>query len=330
MLRVSYNLLIRLIWSVWKKTMGALSRLLSLYPINTALDVRCHFGAPWVLDHDGTSCGTAPYHLIVNGSGWLEVGGKRDIPLQAGDIILFPQGSAHRLYTHSEQAPVAAVPVPGEQVLTVLANGAEGPVTDILCGQFEFGASNALLAALPQLIHVRTAGRDDFAGLQALMAMLRSETETVRPGARAVVSQLASALFALLMRAWMEQATAMPGLFALLSERRLQAALLGMLDAPERPWSLAELAEACNMSRATFARLFQKAAGATPATILTQTRMARAAALLSQGRIPVGQVAEMVGYQSEAAFNRVFKRCYGVGPGAYRRGNQVSVPGALL
>jgi AraC family transcriptional activator of mtrCDE len=322
MLRVRYNLLLRLIPSVREKTMGALGRLLSIYPVHTALDVRCHFGAPWVLDHEGTKCGITPYHLIVSGSGWLELDGKRDIPLQAGDIILFPQGSAHRLFSNTDQAPVPAVPVSGEQVLTVLANGAGGPITDILCGQFEFGASNALLAALPQLIHVRTVGRDDFSGLQSLMAMLHSETEALRPGARAVVSQLASALFALLMRAWMEQAAAMPGLFALLSERRLQAALLGMLDAPERPWSLAELAEACNMSRATFARLFQKAAGATPATILMQTRMARAASLLKQRRIPVGQVAEMVGYQSEAAFNRIFKRSYGMGPGSYRRSQQ--------
>jgi AraC family transcriptional activator of mtrCDE len=65
--------------------------------------------------------------------------------------------------------------------------------------------------------------------------------------------------------------------------------------------------------------VFQKAAGGTPAAVLTQTRMARAAGLLAQGRLPVAQIAEQVGYQSEAAFNRVFKRSYGVGPGAYRR-----------
>ena len=73
MLKVRYNLLIRLIPSVCKKTMGALSRLLSLYPVHTALDVRCHFGAPWVLEHEGSQCGVAPYHLIASGSGDIRV-----------------------------------------------------------------------------------------------------------------------------------------------------------------------------------------------------------------------------------------------------------------
>jgi AraC family transcriptional activator of mtrCDE len=303
--------------------MGALSRLLSLYPVQTALDIRCHFGAPWVLDHPAEPAGVAPYHLVVSGGGWLDVGAQRGIAVQAGDILLFPHGSPHKLHTGD---PAAPPPAPrafdSGQVVRVYENGGQGEATDILCGRLEFGAAghHPLLAALPELIHVRTAGRDDFAGLQSLMAMLRVESETARPGARAVVSQLASALFALLMRAWLEQASAMPGLFALLAEQRLQAALLAMLAEPEKPWTLEQLAALCHMSRATFARLFQKAAGSTPAAVLTQTRMARAAALLAQGRLPAGQIAEQVGYQSEAAFNRVFKRSYGVGPGAYRRG----------
>lgn len=302
--------------------MEALSHLLSLYPVHTALDVRCHFGAPWVLEHDGAEYGVAPYHLIASGSGWLEMPGHEDIPLRAGDVILFPRGSAHRLCADPAQdAPVAIRQAEGEHVLPLLYNEASGPVTDILCGEIVFGqgASNALLAALPELIHVRTEGRADFAALQTLIGMLRAEAQVVRPGAHAVIAQLAAAMFALLMRAWMEQASSVPGLFALMAEPRLQAALRGMLAEPARPWQLADLAEACNMSRATFARLFQKAAGATPGDFLTQTRMTRAAALLAEGRLAVGQIGELVGYQSEAAFNRVFKRSYGVGPGAYRR-----------
>ena len=306
--------------------MDALSRLLSLHPVQTALDIRCHFGAPWVLDHPAEPAGVAPYHLVVSGGGWLDMDGQPRIAVQAGDIVLFPHGAPHRLHTGEPRPlpPVRRAAGSGD-VVRVFENGGAGAVTDILCGRLEFGtagrpgAHHALLAALPELIHVRTAGRADFAGLQGLIVMLRAETETVRPGAGAVVSQLASALFALLLRAWLEQAAAMPGLFALLAEPRLQAALQAMLAEPEQPWTLEELAGLCHMSRATFARVFQKAAGGTPAAVLTQTRMARAAGLLAQGRLPVGQIAEQVGYQSEAAFNRVFKRSYGVGPGAYRR-----------
>lgn len=306
--------------------MDALSRLLALHPVQTALDIRCHFGAPWVLDHPAEAAGVAPYHLIVSGGGWLDMDGQPRVAVQAGDIVLFPHGAPHRLHTGGSQPlPPVQRAADGTDVVRVFENGGAGAVTDILCGRLEFGAAghagarNALLAALPELIHVRTAGRADFAGLQALIAMLRAETETARPGAGAVVSQLASALFALLLRAWLEQAASMPGLFALLAEPRLQAALQAMLAEPAKPWTLEELAGLCHMSRATFARVFQKAAGGTPAAVLTQTRMARAASLLAQGHAPVGQIAEQVGYQSEAAFNRIFKRSYGVGPGAYRR-----------
>jgi len=297
--------------------------LLSLYPVRTALDIRCRFGAPWVLEQGAGGGGVAPYHIVVRGRGRLAVGGRKDILLEAGDIVLFPTGSAHRLY--SEQSQDEAV-IPAREVetgpLRLVYNEGNAPETGFLCGQFEFshGTANALLAALPEVVHIRTRARGDLAMLHHLLDMLRIESESDRPGASAVISQLASALFALLMRAWLEQAASMPGLFALLAEPRLQSAVEGMLAAPEHPWELAELAAACNMSRATFARVFHKTANATPAELLTQTRMARAAVLLGEGRLPMGDIAERVGYQSEAAFNRVFKRHYGVTPGAYRRG----------
>lgn len=302
--------------------MDALSQLLELYPVRTALEVRCHFGAPWVLDHQGTPAGSAPYHLILSGECSLEVGARKDIPLGPGDMILFPMGSPHRLRTadaggihHALRESRNGGPLP------FLYNDSPGPETGILCGQFEFGAgaSNVLLSSLPELVHVRSAGGEGLAVLQQLIAILRAETEHARPGARAVVSQLASALFALVMRAWIEQGSTPTGLFALLADTRLRGALQAMLDDPAHPWEVAELAAACNMSRAAFARLFQKVANTTPAQLLTETRMAKAAALLQTGRLAAGDVAEQVGYQSEAAFSRVFKRRFGIGPGAYRR-----------
>jgi AraC family transcriptional activator of mtrCDE len=294
--------------------MDSLSHLLSLYPVRTALDVRCRFGAPWVLDHDGAPRGVAPYHLIVHGEALYG-----DLALQTGDIIVFPHGSAHRLHIGD---PALATPMrsgePG--LLHFKHNDGDGPQTDILCGEFHFDSdgSEGLLAALPTMLLVRTAGRPGAQSLRHVMRMLQEEAEAPRAGSEAIIRQLASALFALLIRTWLEQALATPGLFGVLAERRLQAALNGMLAAPEKPWTLEELADASHMSRATFARLFKQAANATPAEVLTQLRMARAARLLDEGRA-AGAVGEAVGYQSEAAFNRAFKRQYGVGPGAYRK-----------
>jgi AraC family transcriptional activator of mtrCDE len=291
--------------------MDALSQLLAMYPMRTALDVRCHFGAPWVLDHPATACGIAPYHLIVRGEARCG-----DLPLHAGDIIVFPHGTAHQLYLGDPAAASPQHSAPG--LLRFAGNDGDGPATDILCGEFRFDADASLLAALPPVLVVRTADRADAASLRHLIGMLQGEAENPRAGSEAIVRQLASALFALLIRCWLEQSLAVPGLFAVMAERRLQAALNGMLAAPQQPWTLEDLAAACHMSRATFARLFTRAAGATPAAVLAQLRMAQAARLLDGGK-QAGEVGEAVGYQSEAAFNRAFKRRYGVGPGAYRR-----------
>lgn len=301
--------------------MDALSRLLSLYQLSTTLDIRCHFGAPWLFEQTPPLPGVAPYHLIVAGTARLGSGGHDSVELSAGDIVVFPKGGMFSLSAGETGLAEAPYEIPGSQVVTVMTNNGEGAVTDILCGHFKFDSaqSNVLINALPEIVLVHTDGRLDFSGLAALIAMLRIETETLRPGASAVVSQLSSVLFTLVIRAWLEQAQSVPGLFALFTEQRLQAVMQAILDAPDKPWTLENMASICHMSRASFARIFRDVAGTTPALVLMQMRMTQAAVLLTKYNRSAGAVGEAVGYQSEAAFNRVFKRHFGVGPGQYRR-----------
>lgn len=307
----------------------SLSRLLALYPVRTLLDIRCHFGAPWRLDEQPGAPGSARFHMILSGDALLDATpGHRQTPLQVGDIVVFPRGGAHTLHAAGRgkaARPRDAVQFEDDILIRKETAGVDskaGVQTDILCGQFSFDTTaSVLLHSLPPVMLVRTAGRADFAGLQALMTMLQIETEIPRPGAHAVTTQLSSALFALLLRAWLEQeeAQTVPGLFALLASPRLQRALQCMLNDPGRAWSLEQLADACHLSRTTFARLFRATAGATPGEILTRTRMAQAAHLLTDRQRSVADVAEAVGYQSEASFNRIFKRHFQIGPGQYRR-----------
>ena len=301
--------------------MDSLSRLLALYPMRTALDVRCHFGAPFVLQQEAVTAGIAPYHLILQGQAWLTLAGQPDLALQAGDIVVFPHGSSHTLQLQG-QGPAAPVhEIASTNTLRTVVNDGAGAATDLLCGQFtwEPQVSQALLATLPPCLLVRTDGNHQLAGLQALMQLLQQEAEQDRPGAATVLAQLSSALFAMLMRAWLEQKDQPPGLFAVLAERRLQAALQAMLARPGQDWNLSSLAATCHMSRANFARVFRQVAGTTPAALLQQLRMAQAAQWLRQDGRPVADIGEQAGYQSEAAFNRVFKRHFGMGPGQYRR-----------
>jgi AraC family transcriptional activator of mtrCDE len=297
--------------------MDALSKILSLYPPQTALDIRCHFGAPWVLDHPAMGSGVAPYHMLTRGRARLQAAGGDEIEIAAGDIIVFPHGEAHRLYGGQLSGATAGVVQLGDHPLRLVENHGKGESADMLCGEFRFGVQgDGLLRSLPPVMVVHTAAQPN---LRALVDVLQSESEGERPGAAAVLGQLAAALFTLILRAWMAQEEPLPGMFAVLAERRLQASLEAMMRQPEAPWTLEELAELCHMSRATFARLFTKAAGMPPAEMLTQLRMQTAAQLLGQEGATSARVAEAVGYQSEAAFSRAFSRHHGVGPGEFRR-----------
>lgn len=299
----------------------ALSRLLSLFTLRTSLDIRCALAAPWVLEQPAAGAGVAPYHLIVEGEAAVDTPAGERIVLAAGDIVVFPQGGAHRLHAGPPEQARPLVDVPGPEPLRRLSNGGEGAPTGILCGQFVFddGARRILQPALPAMIVVQASTRPDFAGLLALVTMLHSEADSARPGAAAVVAQLSGALFTLLLRAWLDDSPTTPGLLAVLADRRLGPALRLMLAQLERSWLVEELAAACFMSRATFARLFRQLAGTTPLDALLQLRMAQAAQWLARDTRPIAAIGEAVGYQSEAAFNRVFKRSHGVGPGAWRR-----------
>lgn len=321
MLRKSYILLIRL---NPQKIMDTLSRLLSLYPLSTRVDTRCHLGAPWILNHTATANGVVPYHIVLTGEAWLDTAGQKTRLLQPGDIIVLPKGNAHSLYTQGIQnSPQNKMEkhVSYSSIISQLSNESNGPVTEILCGQFEFEAkiANPLLLYLPEILLVQSRTRTDFNGLQALVAMLRLETNSTQLGASMVVAQLSSALFALVIRAWLEQTETVTGLFAVFTEARLQAMLQAILAKPDKTWSVQEMAASCYMSRASFIRLFNRVSGTTPATFLMHIRMTQAALWLTQGTQKTAEIGETVGYQSEAAFHRVFKRYFGVGPGEYRR-----------
>lgn len=282
--------------------MDALSHLLSLYPVLTALDTRCRSAGAWRAKYAARAQGTAPYHLIVEGGVTLEMAGHPPMQLLAGDMLVLTRGQAHTLSTGLDTG--------------------EPRMADVLCGQFHFdeAAASKVVYALPEMLLIRTADEKHFLGLQALMNLLRDESGAAEPGSNAVISHLASALFTLILRAWMTQDQVVPGVFALLADPRLSPALQLMLSAPERAWTLPQLAQLCNMSRATFLRSFRRVAGGTPGALLLHIRMAQAAQWLKQAHRGVADIGAAVGYQSEAAFTKAFKRYAGAGPGQYRRG----------
>lgn len=303
--------------------MDSLSQLVRMLSPSGTVDLRCRFAGNWSAPHEPLPPGQVPYHVILQGRSRAHV--DRDwLELEAGDVLLLPRGAGHTLRSlgGDDHAPVANITAQRRfnGVLTEVTLGGEGEVLDMLCGSFFVGsAGGVLLRTLPEVLLVRTARRADCAWLGALLGMMRSESESLHAGAAAVIGELSTALFTLLLRALMAERGASHGLLALLGDARLSHAVEAVLRQPEQPWTIATLAAQCNLSRATFARRFTQLSGLTPLQLVTSLRMELAARLLGQENLAAERVSERCGYASQAAFGRVFKQHYGIGPGAWRR-----------
>ncbi|REG49583.1 AraC family transcriptional activator of mtrCDE [Paraburkholderia sp. BL6669N2] len=307
--------------------MDLLSRVLSLIPVSGRLDVRCHFGAPWAISQGHAAAREIPYHVLLSGDAVLDQGDGVSEKLVAGDIIVFPAGRPHRI--HDGSGEVARPPVERRNIsLTIAENEGLGARADILCGRFLLGAvpDRLLRDHLPARLVVRStrhAGIEPASSiadsrLSRLIGLMREESVEEGPGSETLVNHLSAALFALTLRFASEGPQAPHGLLALAGRPRLQAAVTAMFESPDKQWTLEQFAGLCNMSRATFVRQFQEAIGRSATDVLTEVRMTIAGRMLVQSALPVADIGEKVGYQSDAAFQRMFKRLVGATPSRYR------------
>lgn len=255
----------------------------------------------WKDSEPATEHGT--FHLLDTGVCWVR-SDALDAPvrLAAGDLILFPDGAAH--------------------VLTGSPDGKSAPearFTSMLCGEYEFatGKRNPIVDALPRCFVVRE--QDSGMQCRQLAQLMLHEARGNSFGSRAILDKMADTLFVMAVRHYIEHAPERRGLLAALCDPRLVRALEAMHTRPEKDWTVAALADAAHMSRTSFANHFAAVLGTGPIEYLTQWRMSEARRLLADPRTSVAAVADQLGYRTEAAFRRAFKRVTGVGPGTVRR-----------
>ncbi len=300
--------------------MDSLGHLIRTLSPSGSIDLHCLLAGIWVADQPAAPLGHVPYHVILGGQLRLRLGGASQV-FGAGDVLVFPHGTGHSL----ESVALGENDVPpegdGERhfngvVTEVVAQG-DGPVLDKLCGKFVMGeTASSLLRPLPDVLHIRSEGRPS---LVALVEMMRNESIDPRPGGAAVINDLSSALFTLLLRHLMTEKHLTGSVLALLADARMSRAVEAVLMDPAQPWTVGTMAQRALVSRATFARRFAELGGISPLEWVTHIRMELAARLLVREGLPANQVAERCGYASEAAFGRVFKKHYSSSPGAYRR-----------
>jgi AraC-like DNA-binding protein len=263
----------------------------------------------WALDSSGAT--DTIFHLIGRGQAWVHCEGKREpIAVRGGDLVMFPHGDRHQ---------ISGTPQRRSGTRLTAADG--GPFTTVLCATVKFEASgaNLVMKALPPVIVVRSEDQDTSAELHALARLMLVEYEAVAAGRQGVLDRLAEVMFVLVLRHHMQRAPELKGLLAALKDERIARALAALHRTPGEEWRVDTLAREAGMSRTVFAERFAALLRQTPMQYLAAWRMHLADEMLRAQRSSVAQVAEQLGYQTETAFRRAFKRVRGVGPGDVRR-----------
>jgi AraC-like DNA-binding protein len=263
----------------------------------------------------------AQFWRVITGSCTFSLVGGSPITLVPGDIVFIPHSAPHWL---ADQPASPRVPlVDYVQALATdqpLFHGA-GAETQLTGGYFQFDpqVTHPFLTSLPPLIHIPRLGTSYQYVLKHTGHLLLTELTDAKPGSDVLLRNLAEMLFVSIIRAYLEQKMPENSFLAALNDPQISQVLRLMHEAPAHAWTLESLAKSGAMSRSVFAARFKQLVGETPLTYLTNWRMSQAMRLLVTEKISVSEVADKVGYQSEAAFNRVFKAKTGNPPASYRR-----------
>ncbi|WP_411084641.1 cupin domain-containing protein [Streptomyces sp. cmx-18-6] len=304
----------------------ALTGLIDAQVVRGVLGTRIAAGDDWGWwSHRGPG---AAFHAVTSGTVWIAPEGSDPLQLRSGDVLLLPGGRAHALA--SDPGAIARTSPEWSDGYTLAADGTvrmgHGQAhTHILCAHYTHDptTSASFLAALPDTVLLR--GQGDGGGLAETVRLVGRELTSPRPGSQVVLARLVDVLLVQALRDWLERdegGSASP-LHALRDP--VVSTAMALIDAePGRAWTMAELARASAVSRATLARRFPAALGETPAAYLTRRRLDLAARRLRDTGDSLERIAQDVGYTSVYAFSRAFRRARGVPPGRFRTASRTA------
>lgn len=316
--------------------MDVLSDFLRAVRLSGAVFFRASFTAPWGLASPDASQlarlllpaarHMVMFHVIEAGSCWLEVAGQPRAEVRAGDVVVFPFGDAHAM-GHGQPARVDSVtqlfpgPPPWREPPRLVYGGSGAP-TEIVCGFLHLDQAlfNPLLASLPRVLVSRPDASAPGRLLESSLEFMRRELEAEAPGGASVLARLTELLFVQVLRQHVAQLPERElGWLAALRDRAIGLSLRCIHEQPAHAWTVDELARRSAMSRSGFAARFSELLGESPVQYLTRWRLQLASQRLREGDENLAQIAAAVGYGSEAAFSRAFKREAGKSPALFRR-----------
>ena len=264
--------------------------------------------------------GTLMFHVVTSGKCCLEVEGEASQSLVPGCLGLLPHGKGHRLLSQSgvECVPLFDLPrVLLSERYEELKFGGGGAQTTILCGAvtFEHPSAVQLLKLLPEILVVDTWSDSEVTWLESTVRLIDGEAKRLQPGGETIITRLCDVLVIQAIRSWIDNSPeAKTGWLGALKDPQLGPAMSLVHRDPEKEWSVEVLASRSGMSRSAFATRFTACVGESPMRYVTRWRMQVALSLLRENGATVSEVGNRLGYSSEAAFSRAFKRFTGVPP----------------
>jgi AraC-like DNA-binding protein len=302
--------------------LDALSGVLQDFRLSGVNYSRCELRHPWSIAFPQSQL--LRFYFVSQGPCWILTGTQGWQELRDGDLVLLPQGIAHRLASAPDVVDASLngcqVTEIGGKVCEVVQEGT-GATSTLFCGTMTLGVSalDPLIALMPPIIKsCDVAGNDPIVG--HLLAAMTAETTHPQMGSATILSRMADLLTARLIRCWVN-CTGAPtvGWLAAIRDPNIGRALAAMHRDPGHNWTLERLAAVAGQSRSIFAVRFSEFLGEGAAHYLARLRMQLAHELLGQSGLSVADVAIRLGYESEASFARAFKRITNVSPGVVRR-----------
>jgi AraC-like DNA-binding protein len=260
-------------------------------------------------------------YAVLAGHCWLVVEGVPEpVQLDAGDCFLLPRGLPFRLATDLSLEPVHYTVALARLVMSKEAPGETAGAQYIAGGHFALtgGHAEMLLQSLPPIVHIRR--ESDKAAMRWSLERMREELRNPQPGGSLITQQLAYMMLVQALRLHLtDTATAGRGWLSALSDKHMSIAIASMHQQPGHPWTLQLLAERVGLSRSVFALRFREIVGSTPMEYLTRWRMVLAADRLENSSDGLSAIAQSLGYDSESAFGKAFRRVMGCSPRRYTR-----------
>ncbi len=315
--------------------MDALSDLLRVIRLKGGVFLQAEFTAPWCIESKPMPRDGSPflkgadqvvlYHYVTSGRALAQLPGSEPMEFEAGQVMILPHNDLHLMGSHLDRPPVPThqiVQAPNGAGLAVINHGGGGEPTRIVCGYLGCDRldGNPLAEALPPLLKFDTRQGAAGAWIRSTLEFAASEVAARRSGSEAVLAKMSELLFVEAVRSYVEALSdEQTGWLAGLKDPFVSRALSLLHGQVAHAWTVDDLGREVGLSRSALADRFTKLIGEPPMRYLARWRIQVAAQELRNGDAPLARIAELVGYESESAFNRAFKQGFGVPPATWRK-----------